>query len=259
MSVRAMWKGAIHLGDAVVPVKLYAALQSRGVSFRLLDDEEHQPVTQELVQAETGQPVAREDLRRGVEVAPGTFAILTDEELATLEPSTDSRAIVPTRFVRPGSIDERLYDRAYWLGPDGDAEAYFALVRALRDSGREGIVHWVMRKRHHAGALRVSGDHLALLRLRHADEVVGLGAIPVPKGREPDDRELALARQLVAAFEGDFDPGEFPETYAERVQQLVRAKAEGEATSLPEPRTDRGRTDELHDALEQSLAAVSDG
>lgn len=257
MAVRAMWKGVLNVGEERVPVKLYAALQSRRVGFRLLDATDRSPVKQQMIDPETEEPVASEEIRKGVEVGEGELAVIEPEELEQLEPPP-SRDIAVTRFVPLAAIDDRWYDRAYWLGPDEDDEGYFALVEALRDTGREGVARWVMRKREYQGALRVRGDHLVLIRLRHAEEVVPLEALPRPVGREPDERELKLAAQLLAALEGDFDPEDFPETYTDRVRELIEAKAEGRVVRLAAERK-QGAAIPLEQALDQSLKALGGG
>lgn len=257
MTVRAMWKGVLRIGERSVPVKLYAALESSRVGFRLLDAGQEAPVRQEMVDRSTDEPVQSEEIRKGFQVDDGVFAILSPDDLASLEPPP-SRDIGLSRFVPLAAVDDRWYDRAYWLGPDGDEAAYSALVEALRDTGREGIAHWVMRKKRYHGSLRVRGDHLVLIRLRHAEEVVPVSALPAVQGREPDEREIRLARQLVGALEGTFDPEDFPETWSDRVRELVEAKAAGRVVKLQTPRRPTEEPS-LADALEQSLAATGGG
>lgn len=256
LTARAMWKGVLTVGAQRVPVKLYAALQSRRVDFRLLDLSSGAPVQQEMVDPESGEPVPREQIRKGLPVGEGELALLTPEDLAAIEPEP-SRDIELSHFVPLSAIDDRWYDRAYWLGPDGDPAGYFALVQALRDSEREGVARWVMRKRQYQGSLRVRGDHLVLIRLRHAEEVVPLSALPTPTGREPDERELGLAYQLVEALAGPFDPADFPETYTDRVRALIEARAAGKVVDLPPPAPREEVA--LEDALARSLKALGGG
>ncbi len=55
MTTRSIWKGMIRLGDIAVPVKLYAAVEERGVHFRLLHENDQTPVKQEMVNPVTNE------------------------------------------------------------------------------------------------------------------------------------------------------------------------------------------------------------
>ena len=177
-----------------------------------------------------------------------------EEELAELEPEP-SRDIEVTRFLPVGTLDHQWYDRPYHLGPDGSDADYLALVKALEKEGREGIARWTMRKKSYSGALRVEEDHLVLITLRHAEEVIQVSALEAPKGRKPDARELKMARQLVAALEAPFDPTEWRDEYRDRVLELVEAKAEGKVVKFPDA-PKRTEAEDLSASLEASIAAA---
>lgn len=251
---RAMWKGVIRFGDVAAPVKLFSAVQDRGVSFRLLDGETLRPVKQRMVNPVTGDVVAYEEVRRGYPVEEGVFVLLDDEELESIRPEP-SRDIEVTRFLDPEAIDHAWYDRPYYLGPDEDPGTYFALVDALEAEGKEGVVRWTMRNKEYVGALRAEDGHLLLLTLRRPDEVILASALEPPRGREPDERELAMAEQLVAALEDEWDPAAYRDEYRERVLELVAAKAEGQTLEFREPAKRRAAGD-LAATLEASLKAA---
>jgi DNA end-binding protein Ku len=255
MATRAIWRAAVVFGDVEVPVKLYAGVQDATVHFRLLHDKDLAPVKQMMVASESGKAVASEEIQRGALVAPGRFVVLTPEEVATVEPK-ESRQITVARFVPEAALDHAYYDRPYWLGPDGARDdAYWALVEALRADKREGIAHWVMRKRAYSGALRVRDDRLVLITTRHAGEVVSPAEVKRPSGRAPDRKELAMARQLVAAMESPFDPAAYHDEYRERVLELLRRKAKGEKVPAVRAAAKHAPSN-LEDALRKSIAAV---
>jgi DNA end-binding protein Ku len=256
MGTRAIWKASIRFGAVDVPVKLYSAVQDRAVHFRLLDAKRHEPVKQHMVNPDTGDVVAAGDIRRAYETDDGELVFLDEEELSAAVPEP-SRDIQVTRFVPPDDITHQWYDRPYFLGPDGADESYFALAQALAKRGVEGVAHWTMRGKEYVGALRAEGDYLVLITLRHAGEVVPASALPAPAGRALDDREIAMARQLVEAMEDPFDITAYHDEYRERVQELVEAKAAGKVVKFP--RAAAKKTDvDLADVLEASLAAAGD-
>src|SRR5712691_1889054 len=161
MAARAIWKGEIKIGSTKVPVKLYSGVVDRAVRFHILDDKHMMRVKQHMVTPDEGEEVANEEIKKGYEIDPGRFVVLTEEDLNSIEPEP-SREIEISEFVPPSAISPQWYDRPYYLAPDGDQEAYFALVEALKNQNREGIAHWVMRNKSYVGALRAENDYLVL-------------------------------------------------------------------------------------------------
>jgi len=257
MAARAIWKAQLRFGEVEVPVKLYSAVQDRTVHFHLLDAKRHEPVKQHMVDPESGDVVPPDEIRRAFATDDGELVILSDTELDEVVPEA-SRDIEITRFVPPGEVTHPWYDRPYYLGPDDDEAGYFALVEALRKTGQEGVARWTMRNKEYAGALRVEGDYLMLITLRHAGEVIPASALEPPHGRELADREVAMARQLVQAMEDELDMAAYHDEYRERVLELVQAKAAGKVVKFPKaPRKQAERS--LADVLEASLAQAEKG
>lgn len=250
---RAMWKASLEIGDASLPVKLYAAAEDRGVHFRLLHRDDHTPVQQRMVDRE-GEEVAPEATRRGLEVEPGVFVALDAEDFAAAEPEA-SRRIEVTRCVPRGSIDLAWFERPYYLGPDGDPAAYFALAAALDETGRRGIARWTMRRKRYFGALEARGPYLALVSMRAADAVIGADQLERPGGPALRAAERKLAEQLVATLDAPFDADALRDEHRERVLALIEAKAQGRTFEVERPPARRAPAD-LVDALRSSLRAA---
>lgn len=260
MAARAIWKGQLLLGDQRIPLKLYSAVEDKQVRFRLLHEKDQVPVKQIMVNPISGDRVEYSDARRGYETGDGHMIVLEDEDLESLEPEA-SREIEVLRFVEPHELPNAWYDRPYYLGPDGDhaLRSWGALAAALEETGREGVVRWTMRKKQYRGALRLHEGVPMLMTLRSAEEVVSVGALEPPEGRELDPRELEMAERLVEMLEGTFDPGSWEDTYRVRVMELIEAKAEGRTISLEEYRERRNEEASLEGALTASLKALAGG
>lgn len=257
MGARAIWKAHVCFGGVDVPVKMYSAVQDRAVHFRMLDAKRHEPIKQHMVNPDTGKVVETPSIGRAFASDDGQLVILRDEELEKVTPKP-SREIEITHFLPPGAITHPWYDRPYYLGPDEEDATYFALVQALRKKEVEGLARWVMRNKEYAGALRVEGDYLMLITLRHAGEVVPPEALPAPSGRELDPREIAMARQLISAMESPFELAAYHDEYRERVLELVQAKAAGKVMKFP--KAPKKRTEvSLADMLARSVAAAGGG
>ncbi len=254
MAARAIWKGELKIGSAKIPVKLYSAVQDRTVRFHILDDKHLKRVKQHMVSPDSGDEVTNEEIQKGYELEPGKFVIVTDEELESLQPKP-SREIEITEFVPPEAISSQWYERPYYLAPDGDQKAYFALVEALKNRKREGIAHWVMRNKAYVGALRAEGDYLMLVTLRNAEEVISARDLPKPAGRAPTQKELNMAKQLVGMLEGEFNAADYKDEYRERVMEFIKQKAKGKAPRLRAVKTKR-RPASLDSVLQKSLQSL---
>jgi DNA end-binding protein Ku len=254
MAARAIWKGNLKLNSTKVPVKLYSAVQDHTVRFHILEDKSKTRVKQHMVEPDSGKEITNDQIQKAFEVEPGTFVILDEKELQKLEPEA-SREIEITQFVPPTEIPPEYFDRPYYLGPDGDESAYFALAEALHNKGREGVARWVMRKQPYVGALRAEDDHLMLFTLRNAEEVLSAKDLPRPSGRAPDKKELAMATQLVELLKGEFDPKEFKDEYRGRVMEFVEKKAKGHKPKLHLVRSKK-KTTSLDKVLSKSIEVL---
>lgn len=253
MTARAMWKGVISFGGHEVPVKWYAAAQDHGIGFRMLDEKSKRPITQKMVDPTSGDPVPSESIRRGYEIEPDTYVLLTKEELSEIDPEK-SREIDVLAFVEPDALTSPWYDRPYWLAPDGDDDAYYALARALQEQNKVGIARWTMRKRRYVGAIRAEGPYLMVSTLRHRGEVVPIEAVEAPTVKV-DPKEAKLAAQLVDALADELDLSEYRDEYRDRVAQLIEDKAKGKKVPKKKPRRKK-ETVSLEDSLKKSIEAA---
>jgi DNA end-binding protein Ku len=255
MTARAMWKAMIRVGGAAdpVPIKLYAAARGRPFSFHLLHEKDGERVEQRIVNPESGETVAPSDVRKGFEVSSGVFVLVDPDELKVAAPEP-SRDITVHEYVPRGALEPVWLERPYYLGPDGASSEYFALAEALRATERAGIATFVMRGKRYAGALIELHGYLALITLRHEDEVVKAPKLPSSVTRAIDPKERALAEQLVASLEGQFEPDQYQSEYRERLKELIAAKASGKRIAKARP-IERAPTEKsLAAALKASLA-----
>ena len=254
MAARAIWKGIVKIGAGKVPVKLYSAVTDRTVRFHVLDDRSKMRIKQHMINPDSGDEVPTEEIQKGYELEPGRFVILTAEDLKSIEPEP-SREIEIGEFVPAGQISQQWYQRPYYLGPDGDQKAYFALSEALQKRELEGVAHWVMRNKAYVGALRAEGDYLMLVTLRNAADVISARELTKPAGPAPTAKELSMAKHLVSLMEGEFNPADFKDEYRERVMEFIEKKAKGHAPRLKAVKAKR-KAGSLDSVLAKSLAAL---
>ena len=90
-------------------------------------------------------------------------------------------------FVEADAIDDRYFDKPYYLTAKKGGEVAYALLReAMNEAGRIGIAKFVLRDTQHLAAVEGIGDALVLSTLRFADELVDTFT-DVPERQEPEE------------------------------------------------------------------------
>lgn len=261
---RPVWRGAISFGLVTVPVGLYTAVRSKDVRFRQLHAATNAPVKQRRVDAETGEEVAYENIVKGYEISDGRYVVVDPEELAELVPAA-SRSIEILDYVDQDQIDPLHYDRPYHLGPDGEhaTKPYRLLTDAMEAAGRVAIARFVMRDKEHLAALRARNGRLVLSTMHFADELVDpaeLGIDEALSGVTANEREVAMAEQLIESMATEFDPTGYRDEHRQRLLEFLEAKAEGSQVEIDEKDdADTGEVIDLMTALERSLDRARSG
>ncbi|MCA8426288.1 Ku protein [Burkholderia seminalis] len=246
---RMIWKGAISFGLVHVPVQLFPATRTVKPSFRLLDKRSMDPVGYRQINKRTGKEVTREDIVRGYEYEKERYVVLTDDEIRAANPESTQTVDIVT-FVDEDAVSFLYLDTPYYLVPDRKGEKVYALLRdALKDSGKIGIAHVVMRDRQHLGALIPVGPLLALDTLRWQEELRPLDELSVPaddaKRAGVSARELAMAKKLIEDMSGSWSPDAYHDTFRDDILELVERKVRA------------GRIEEIEDRPAQTGRAAS--
>ena len=258
---RSMWTGAISFGLVTIPVKMYSATQSHKIAFNQFAKDSGERIRYKRVAESSGKEVDYEDIVKGHEVDDGRFVIVTPEELESVEP-TKSRRIDIEDFVDLDEIDPIYWNKTYYLGPAGDMGAekpYALLLEAMRKANKVGIGKFVMRDKEYLVTIRPVGDLLGLETMYFADEVRTANDIDnVPVDEKVADRELKMATQLIEALTTEWDPSKYRDTYRERVEELLAAKAKGEDIVVSED-VETPQVADLMEALKASVEASKKG
>lgn len=250
---RPIWSGALGFGLVNVPVRLFTAVRQKEVRFHMLHDADGARIQLRRVCSAEGEEVPYAHIVKGFETARGRYVVITPEELAALDPER-SRTIDIQDFVALGDIDPIYYESSYHVLPDEGSERPYALLRsAMERQKKVAIAKFVMRTREYLCAVRPYDSTLVLSTMNYADEIVDAGELgAAPPRAKPNERELALAEQLIESLATEFQPERYHDEHRERVLELVRRKAEGEPLALPPP-PKRPEVADLFDALKRSL------
>jgi DNA end-binding protein Ku len=256
---RAIWSGAISFGLVNVPVKLYSATSPKTVRFNQLHAADGGRLRQKRVCSIDGEEVPFEEIVKGYEVSPDRYVIVTQEELDALDPRA-TKTIDIEEFVDLAEIDPVYYDSAYHIAPaTGGAKAYRLLLSAMEEAGKVAIGRFVLRTRQQLCALRPADGVMTLSTMLFGDEVNSperLDELEALGEVEANEREVAMARQLIDSLSAPFEPLKFRDDYREQVLDLIERKAAGEEVAI-QPAAERpAEVPDLMAALEASLATV---
>ena len=228
---RAIWSGSISFGLVNIPVKLFNAVSRKSVSFNQIDSRTGARIKYQKVSGADGSEVPNDAIVKGYELPSGEYVLIDDDELATLDPEA-VRTIDIEEFVDLADIDPIFYDSAYYLAPDkATMKPYALLAEAMERSQKVGIARFVMRSKQYLAAVRPKDGKLLLSTMVYADEVNDADGISELDGVakvDVNDKELAMAEQLIESLSAEFQPDKFEDTYRNRVLDLIERKAAGE-------------------------------
>jgi DNA end-binding protein Ku len=255
MAPHSLGSGTISFGLVSIPVKLYTAASSGGVSFNLLHAKCGSRIKQQTFCPVCNEVVERSALVKGYEFQKDQYVRFTDEELKSLEGEA-SKVIDIAEFVPLSSVDPIFFEKTYYLGPDkGGEKPYRLLADAMAKSDKVALATFVMRGKESLVLVRPAQDGLMLHTMYFADEVRDFGEIEKGKSVKLREGELALAERLIGELSHDeFKPEQYEDQYRSRVLDLASSKVEGKEITAAAPETQRAQVIDLMDALKQSLA-----
>ncbi|AKK29259.1 Ku protein [Mycobacterium sp. EPa45] len=259
--MRSIWKGSIAFGLVNVPVKVYSATEDHDLKFHQVHAKDNGRIRYKRVCEVCGEVVEYRDIAKAYESDDGQTVIITDEDIATL-PEERSHEIEVVEFVAASELDPLMYDRSYFLEPDGkSSKSYVLLAKTLADTDRVAIVHFALRNKTRLAALRVKDfskrDVMVIHTLLWPDEIRDPDFPVLDKEVEIKPAELKMAGQVVESMADDFRPDEFRDTYQEQLKELVAAKLEGgEAFTTEEQPAELDETEDVSDLLAKLEASV---
>ncbi len=258
---RAMWKGAIQFGLVTIPIKLYLATESKGISFNMLHKDDLSRIQMKIFCPVEDEVISRGDTVKGYEYAPGEYVVVTDEDLEKV-PLKTVRSIEIEQFTKAERDDAavRFAKSAYYLEPDKiGRKAFYLLKSVLEDEGLTAICKVVIKDREALAALDPFGDTMLMTTLHWPDEIRSTGELDLPDEEfEFKPAEVAMAKQLVSAMTGEFDPAQYKDEYREALEAVIQAKVEGKETVEIEQPEEGGKLIDLMAALEASVKSAKE-
>jgi DNA end-binding protein Ku len=254
--MRPLWTGAISFGLVNIPVGLYSATSSSStIDLDLLRDSDHSRIRYKKVAEADGQEVPQEHIVKGYAIEKEKYVVLTKEDFKRVQiPSNQTVDI--KEFVQRDEIDDRYFDKPYFLAPlKGGQKAYALLREALVATGLAAIAKVVIRPpREHLAVVQPLGDLLVLETLHFAHELRDPGELEVPK-TSLGKKELDMAVSLVNTMADKWDPEKYHDEYRDGLLDLIEKKAKSGGKELPAPQktAESGDVIDLVSLLQESL------
>lgn len=257
MAARSIGSGTISFGLVSIPVKLYPATSSRGVSFNLLHKKCGNRIKQQKYCPVCNEVVDWDQIVKGYEFAKDQYVQFSEEELKSVEGDA-SKLIDIAQFVPLPKVDPIYFQNTYYLGPDkGGEKPYRLLSESMAKANMVALAKFMLRSKENLVLIRAARDGLLLHTMYFADEVRDFSEISEKLASiKIRDEEQQLALRLIGELsDEEFEPERYEDEYRRRVLETVQNKVEGKEITAVEPEARRAQVIDLMEALKESLAS----
>jgi DNA end-binding protein Ku len=258
MAPRAYWKGYLKLSLVSCPIALYpASSSSERVSFNRINAKTGNRLKQLNVDAESGEPVERDNIKRGYEYAKGQYILVEDDEVEKIRIKS-THTIDIDRFVPRAEIDDRYLDSPYYIAPTDQVgqEAFTVIRDAMQEKKMVGLARVVLSRREYVVMLEPFSKGLLATTLRYQYEIRDHKEYfdDIPDLKLPAEMRK-LAAHIVESKAAHFEPEKFEDHYEKALVELLRKKQAGLPTQVIEEEEAPARVINLMDALKASIKA----
>lgn len=253
--MHTMWKGSIGFGLVHIPIKLYAATESKDIRFRSLHKTCHTPIRYQKYCPVCDVEVENDEIIKGYEFDPGEFVSVDEDEIKALKEDA-GRSVEILDFIDLNDVDPIYYNKSYFVGPSENGEkAYHLLRQAMEDTSKIGLAKLNLHSKSHLAVVRVYKNGLLLETIFYPDEVRPIEQVPgLDQLGEVDPRELDTAKQLIEQLTTAFEPEKYTNDFRESLEELLQAKIAGNDVTRPKKAPEKANIVDLLSALEASVA-----
>lgn len=233
---------------------MYSATTESRLDLDMLDKKDLSNIKFQRINATSGKVVEWANIVKGYKIND-KYVVLTDKDFEHASPKK-SKVIEITNFVDEDEIDMIYYETPYYLEPEKNGSRAYGLLRdALVKAGKVGVGTYVLRNKETLAVIQPYEDVIVLNKIRFAQEIRDHKDLNVPEKTKANSKELDLALTLIDQLSGDFDLGNFSDTYNDELLKLIKAKAKGAKIPVPKMKIVHTKTDDLMAQLKASLSA----
>lgn len=231
-----MWKGSLSFGLVNVPVRMFAATESKDIKLRYLHKECRTPIQYTRTCPVCDKAVEWDDIVRGYEFSPNQFIVIDEDELKAVNKER-SHTIDIVDFVELSEIDPVYYDKTYYLAPESSGtKAYQLLSEAMRQTGKIAIAKTVLRNAETLGCVRVNKGVVVFETLFWPAEVRDTKELPNLQAEGAaaiSEQELKMAVTLIDQLAAPFDPEKYKDERNVHLRELIQQKLDNQEVAVP--------------------------
>lgn len=253
--MHTMWKGSLSFGLVNVPVRMYAATESKDIKLRYLHRDCQTPIQYTRTCPTCNRAVEWEEIVRGYEYEPNKFVILDEKELESVEKSR-SHTIDIIDFVELSEIDPVYYDKTYYLAPEtSGTKAYALLQAAMKETGKIAVAKTVLRNAETLACVRVREDVVVMETLFWPEEVRVTNELPnLQTHVTVSAEEMKMAITLIQQLATTFNPAKYTDERRTKLLELIEKKITHEEVATPAvSATGKDNIVDLMQALQESI------
>lgn len=251
--MKPIWQGTISFGLVNIPIELYAAVQERSISFKLVHNDCMSPISYKKWCNHCNREVSLDEIEKAYQLPDGTYFIVDKDTLNGLQPAK-SDTIEIVQFVDDNQIQPLYLDEHYYIMPAGkSAKAFLLFTTALNRLKKVAIGHLVLRTKEYACVMQPYGDTIVLSTLNYLYEIRQMPEMKQEKVPKISDSELKLAEQLInQLYTPKFDLSQFKDHFEEQLKEKIRKISKGIVLTTEKPRRPSEEA-ELIETLRASL------
>jgi DNA end-binding protein Ku len=247
-----VWKGYLSFGLVTFPIRLSAAARSETVHFHMLHKKDLSRVKEVWYCAAEDRPLEKSEIVKGFEYAKNQYVVIEPEDLEKVAPPT-ARTMEILEFVRMDEVDPIFLEKSYYVAPEeAVSRPYTLLLEAMKQTRYDALAKVAMHGREHIVILRPTDHGIVLHTMYFVDELHKANETAPASDTAFDKKELDMAKKLVEALAGSFEPEKYHDEYRSNVEQLIEQKRKGQkVTPITQPKS--APVLDLMQALQQSL------
>ena len=246
------YKTSIAFGLVYIPITLYNTIKNNDIGFNLLDKKTGSRVQYIKTCKDCDDKIIKnEDIVKGYKIDEDNYVIFEEQELEKLKGKKDKNIIIE-KFCNLKDINPIYFDKTFYVAPasKGSEKALYLLISTLKEENKVGIAKTMLGSSECVVALWVKDENLVLSRLFFEEEVQ---SSPMPKiDINLSSQEKTLAKNIIDAMTGKFNPKDYKDEYNERVKKAIKDKAQGKTIKKYDNEKTVNITD-LMDALQKSV------
>src|SRR5581483_4010563 len=235
---QAHWNGFLRVSLVSCPVRLASTTgEARRIRLDPINARTGNPVTQQFVDARTGDVVAPEAVVSGCKLDDERYLVLSAEDLQSLAQSPVN-VIDIDRFVPRDQIGRLFFDAASYIHPEGQlaADTVHALRLAMERNGRVALGHIFLDGRERVVLIEPQAGGLLMSTLRAVEEIAPPEFAERPEHDIPAEM-VEIAESIIARRSADFDPAMLRDRAEDALRALIagRTRPAAPPTEPPAP------------------------